>query len=88
MNMGRQCGEAVEKANRTFSCIPRRISSRAKEVILPLCATLVRPQLEYWVQFWAPHFRRDVDNVERVQRRPLARSGDNRADPITRDCGT
>ena len=52
-----------------MSCIHRSISSRAKEVILPLYATLVRPQLEYCVQFCAPHFRRDVDNTERVQRR-------------------
>ena len=29
-------------------------------MILPFCATLVRPQLEYCVQFWALHFRRDV----------------------------
>ena len=66
MNMGRQCGDAVRKANRTLSCIHRCISSRSKEVILPLYAALVRPQLEYCIQFWAPHFKRDVDNMERV----------------------
>ena len=26
-------------------------------------------QLEHCLQFWVPHFRRDVDNMERVQRR-------------------
>ncbi|KYO24502.1 hypothetical protein Y1Q_0002110 [Alligator mississippiensis] len=69
MNMGQQSGDAVRKANHTLLCIQRCISSRSKEVILPLYATLVRPQLEYCVQFWAPHFRRDVANMERVQRR-------------------
>ena len=69
MNMGQQCRDAVRKANRTLSCIHRCILSRSKEVILPLYAALVRPQLEYCVQFWAPHFKRDVDNTERVQRR-------------------
>ena len=69
MNMGRQCGEAVRKANRTLSCIHRCILSRSKEVILPLYVALVRPQLEYCIQFWALHFKRDVDNMERVQRR-------------------
>ncbi|CAM5086558.1 unnamed protein product [Natator depressus] len=29
----------------------------------------VRPQLEYSVQFWVPHFGQDVDKLERVQKR-------------------
>ena len=70
MNMGRQCEVTVGRANRTLSCIHRCISSRAREVILPLCATLVRPQLEFCIQLWALHFRGDVDDMERVQRRP------------------
>ena len=69
MKMGRQREVTVGKANRTLSCIHRCISSRAKEVILPVYATLVRPQLEYCIQVWEPHFWRDVDNMERVQRR-------------------
>ncbi|KYO40735.1 hypothetical protein Y1Q_0012232 [Alligator mississippiensis] len=68
MNMGHQFGDAVRKANRTLSCIHRCIMIRSKEVILPLYMTLVRPQLEYCIQFWVLHFRRDVASTERVQR--------------------
>ena len=46
-----QCQAAAGKANRALGMLKRNITSRKPEVILPLYRTLVRPPLEYSVQF-------------------------------------
>jgi len=65
LTMSQQRALGAKKANGILECIKRSVASRTREVLLPLCAALVRARLQHWVQFWASQFKKD----ERVQRR-------------------
>ncbi len=71
LKFSQQSKDAVGKANRMLGFINRNFSFKNKDTILLLYISLVRPYLEYVVQFWSPHHTKDIAKVEAVQRRTM-----------------
>ena len=69
MKVSEQCRIAAAKGNQILGLIRRNIVYKEKELIIPLYKTIVRPHLEYCIQAWRPYRKKDIDMLERVQRR-------------------
>ena len=64
-----QCSKSVKMANRILGMIKRNFEYLDSDMVLQLYKSLVRPHLEYCVQAWRPHLQKDIDLLEKVQRR-------------------
>ena len=47
----------------------RTIAYKEKQLSVPLYKAIVRPHLDYCIQAWRPYRKKDIDKLERIQRR-------------------
>ena len=69
LKVSNQCTKVVRTANRVLGMIYRTFTSRTQDIVLKLYKSLVRPHLEYAIQAWRPHLQRDMNAIEKIQRR-------------------
>ncbi len=69
LKLSLHCKEAVCKAKGMLGFINKIFFFKNKDVILPMYISLVRPHLEYVVQFWLPHHAQNSAKLEAIQRR-------------------
>ena len=69
MKVSEQCRIAASKGNQVLGMIHRNITYKEKSLIVPLYKAIVRPHLEYCIQAWSPYLRKDIDLLEKIQRR-------------------
>ena len=61
--------ETIKKATSMSYLIMRAISYKSPDIMVPLFKSLVRPTLEYANVVWFPSKRKDIDAIEKVQKR-------------------
>ena len=59
LGVSSQCTEDVKKAIKILCIIRRQFKNMNKESFLILYKSFVRPHMEYAIQAWSPHFKKD-----------------------------
>ena len=64
-----QCSRAAKTANRVLGMIWRTFTCKDEQTIIQLYKSLVRSHLEYCIQAWRPYLSKDIEMLEKVQKR-------------------
>ena len=64
-----QVNKAASKANSVLGMLKRTFATRDTQIWKKLYTTYVRPQLEFAVSAWNPYLKKDIETLEKVQRR-------------------
>ena len=68
IKVSEQCRIAASNGNQVLGMIRRNITNKDKSLIVPLYKA-IGPPLEYCIQAWSTYLRKDIDMLEKIQRR-------------------
>ena len=71
LQVDKQCAKAARTDNSVLGMIRRSFINKGVYIILFLYKFLVRLRMEYCVQAWSPFLRKDIELLEKVQRRAI-----------------
>jgi hypothetical protein len=68
LKVSTQCVNAAGKARSVIAMIKRNFRRLDNEDFLMIYKTYIRPHVEYCIQVWSPHLKKDIQCLEKVQR--------------------
>ena len=67
--VSQQCLNVTAKARRLTGVMLRTFTSHRRKVIVPLFKSIIRPLVEYATPVWNPCLKKDIAEIEQVQRK-------------------
>jgi hypothetical protein len=68
LKCSKNCAKAVNTANRDLGMTNRFFRHPSANIQVQSYKSLIRPHLDYCVQAWRTHLKKDIDILEKVQR--------------------
>ena len=69
LSLSLHCHKIASNANQVSGRLKRNFKNRSPSTFFTLYKTLVRLHLEYCTPIWSPHLAKDIDVLEKLQRR-------------------
>ena len=68
LNFNEHILKQTQKARSLSGMIMRTFVNKTRTILVPIYKALIRPVVEYGNPVWCPYLRKDIDQIEKIQR--------------------